>query len=162
MKKFKNLKSLIIILLFSFTLIGCSNNTSSSGNKDIEGTLPEIMESIYSGINKDMNGLINTEINNENITYYLGVKSLEFKEALASEPMINIDPHSVVLVRINDTSKIEDIKSQIKAKVDPRKWICVGVEEENVIVDNLGDIIILIMDNNLSKELLENFKNLSK
>ena len=48
----------------------------------------------------------------------------------------------------------------IKDNINPRKWICVGVEEDNVIVDNIGDLVILIMDNNYPDTLHENFKNL--
>lgn len=160
MKTLKNLKSLILILAFAFVAIGCSNSTSK--NASIEGSLPELMTKIYSGTERETANLINTEITAENLNYYTGLDSLDFKEGLASEPMINVDPHSVVLLRVNDVSQVEDIKSQIKAKVDPRKWICVEVAPENVIVDNIGDLVIVIMDNNESKALHENFKNLSK
>ena len=37
------------------------------------------------------------------------------------------------------------VKTKIKETINPRKWICVGVEEEDVIVKNKGDLIILIM-----------------
>ena len=160
MKTLKTLKSLILILAFAFVAIGCSNSTSK--NASVEGSLPELMTKIYSGTERESAKLVNTEINSENLSYYTGLDSLDFKEGLASEPMINVDPHSVVLLRINDVSQVEDIKSQIKAKVDPRKWVCVEVAPENVIVDNIGDLVIVIMDNNESKELHENFKNLSK
>lgn len=160
MKTLKSLKSLILILAFAFVAIGCSNSTSK--NDSVEGSLPELMTKIYSGSERENSNLVNTEITAENLSYYTGLDSLDFKEGLASEPMINVDPHSVVLLRINDVSQVEDIKSQIKAKVDPRKWICVEVAPENVIVDNIGDLVIIIMDNNESAKLHENFKNLSK
>ena len=54
----------------------------------------------------------------------------------------------------------EEDKKEILEEVNPRKWICVGVEEDKVIVDSIGDLVILIMDNNYPETLHENFKNL--
>ena len=34
---------------------------------------------------------------------------------------------------------------KIKENVNPRKWICVGVEKEDVIIKNKGDLIIVII-----------------
>ena len=65
---------------------------------------------------------------------------------MASEPMIGSSAHSIVLIRVNDGSDIAKIKEDIKTNVDPRKWICVGVDPENVVVDNIDNMIILIMD----------------
>jgi len=160
MKNFKILKGLILILALTFTLIGCSNSSNSSQN--VEGSLEEIMASVYNGVDKNLSALNITEVTPENLSYYLGVKDLDYSEAIASEPVISVHAHSVVLARVNDVSKIEEIKSQIKANVNPRKWICVGIEDKNVIVDSIGDLVILIMDNDYSKELHKNFKNLSK
>ena len=36
-------------------------------------------------------------------------------------------------------------KKAIKENVDPYKWICVGVAEENVLVESEGNYIMLIM-----------------
>ena len=43
-------------------------------------------------------------------------------------------------------SDIEKIKAEIKEKVNPRKWICVGVDKEDVIVINKGNVILLVID----------------
>ena len=40
---------------------------------------------------------------------------------------------------------IEVIKDKIESSINPRKWVCVGVEEDDVIVENEGNLIILIM-----------------
>jgi len=46
--------------------------------------------------------LMNTEVNEENVEYFLGTKDIEYEEALASEPGIGSIAHSVVLVRVKD------------------------------------------------------------
>ena len=37
------------------------------------------------------------------------------------------------------------VKTEIKNNVNPRKWMCVEVPKEDVIVKSKGDLIILIM-----------------
>ena len=101
-----------------------------------------------------------TEVNDENKAYYFGTDDIEFKEALASEPMINAIAHSVVLVRLNEGQDAEEVKKTIKENVNPAKWVCVQVEEQNVHVESKGDLVILIMDNTKPDKLLENFKAL--
>ena len=41
--------------------------------------------------------------------------------------------HSVVLLRAKPNSDIESIKTKIKESINPRKWICVGVDEKDII-----------------------------
>ena len=68
--------------------------------------------------------------------------------------------HSVVLVRANSIKDVDNIKKEIKEKIDPRKWICVGVDEKNVFVESKGDLVILIMDNEYASTIRDNFINL--
>ena len=68
--------------------------------------------------------------------------------------------HSVVLVRIKDAKNAEDVMTKIKENVNPRKWICVGVEEDEVIVKSKGDLIILIMAQSGRENLEKGFDNL--
>jgi len=52
------------------------------------------------------------------------------------------------------------MKKAIKEKIDPRKWVCVGVDEKNVLVASKGDLVILVMDNTYSSKIRDNFLNL--
>ena len=150
----RKISSLFIVFLLTLTLCGC-------GNKNVEGSLEDIMARVYEDLKEDElpMGLANTEVTSENVEYYLGTSDIEFESALASESMTGSIAHSVVLVRVKENANIEDIKTKIKQNVDPRKWICVGVEDENVVVKNKGNLIILIMSENSSK-LEEGFDNL--
>lgn len=156
----KKIISILLMLLISLSAVACTSAKDSSSN--VEGSLSDIMAKVYEGTEDNSPMLMQTEVTSENLSYYLGVEALDFKEGLASEPMINAIAHSVVLVRVNDGVDIEKTKTEIKEKVNPRKWICVGVEDDNVIVDSIGDLIILIMDNENSETLHKNFQNLSK
>ena len=129
--------------------------------KNIEGTLEEIMEKVYGGIPEENLPmmLMNMEVTAETAEYYLGTADIEFKEALVSESGVGSIAHSVVLVRLNDASKAEETVTKIKENANPRKWIC--VEASNVIVKSKGDLVILIMSNEeLAPRLDANFEGL--
>lgn len=153
----KGLLVLIAIALI-FTMTACGNK-----NIEIEGTLEELIEKIYAGSDVDFSTLMTgkTEIDADNIEYFLGTADIDYKEALASEAMIMSIAHSMVLLRANDGADIDKIKKSIKDNVDGRKWICVGVEDKDIVVDNIGNLVILIMDND-SKALHDSFKKLAE
>lgn len=114
---------------------------------NIEGTLEEIMAKVYAGFGEDelpMLGDMPVDVTDKDaVEYYLGTSELSIKEALVREPMMGSIPHSVVLVRLNDAKDAEAAVAKIKEKANPRKWIC--VQAKNVVVDSIGDLVILIM-----------------
>ena len=155
MKLFNRIALFLVICLSAFVLTGC-------GEKNVEGELDELMTKVYSQLPEDKTpmGLTNIEVTAENVEGFLGTADIEYKEALASESQVNSIAHSVVLVRVEDESKVEEVMSQIKDNVNPRKWICVGVEEDQVIVKNKGNLIILIMAADGAEELEAGFDGL--
>ena len=137
-----------------FSLTGC-------GEKQVEGTLEEIMTKVYADVPEDERPMMltNTEVTEENVENYLGTKDIEYEEALASESAVGSIAHSVVLVRMKDGANIEDAKKKIEENANPRKWIC--VEADDVVVKNKGNLIILIMSSSNYIEKIENsFDNL--
>ena len=152
-------KILFVVALFSVALLftGC-------GNSNIDDDLGDLMDKVYAEIPEDERPMMlqQVKVNADNIEYYLGTSDISYKEALASEPAIGSIAHSVVLVRVADDASVEDVKTKIKENVNPRKWICVGVEEEDVIVKNRGNLIILILedDQTTRKALEKGFDNL--
>jgi len=135
------------ILACMFLITGCGGN---NGGESPKGTLEEIMTKIYEGIEEENlpMGLTNMEVTEENVESFLGTSEIEYKEALASESMVGSIAYSVVLVRANNTKDVEDLKTKIEENINPRKWICVGVEKEEVIIKNKGDLIIVIVVGN--------------
>lgn len=152
----KKIKFIIVILcLFTLTL-GCQKKSNN-----IDDSLASIMEKVYANIpSDDLPALENIKVTKDNQEYYLGSSDFSYKEALASEPLMSSIAHSVVLVRVNSINDVEKIKKEIKEKIDPRKWVCVGVEDNNVIVESKGNLIILIMDNEYATVIRDNFLNL--
>lgn len=152
MKKLIAICSCICLSLVLLT--GCN-----SKSKELTGTLPEIMKGVYAGLDNELPAVGDVELTKENIEFFVGTADLDFKEALASDALINARAHSVVLVRLNDGADVEKAKQKIKENADPRKWVC--VEAEKTIVENRGNVIILIMtDTSLADKIQENFQNL--
>ncbi len=141
MKKFKKLILLSFACLMVLTLTAC-------GNKNVEGSLDEIVNKLVTGVDDEMKSrLENREITAENINQFVGTSDIKFTEGLAQEHMTGSVAYSVVLLRVED-SDVETVKTKIKENIDPRKWICVGVEPENVIIKNKGNLVIAIVVEN--------------
>ena len=135
----------VICVALLFTLAACGSKTNGS-SAHVDGTLSEIFAKIYE--NADVEATLGTYeavVDDTNKVGMLGSEEVKFTEGLASEAMIMTIPHSMVLIRVDNDTDIEATKKLIKDNVDPRKWICVGVDPEDVIVDNIGDLIFLVM-----------------
>ena len=151
---------LFIMLISALLLItGCgAKKEEEKKEANIDGSLTEIMEKLYSNIPEEERPMMltNMEINEENIEGFIGTTDIEYKEALASEPGIGSIAHSVVLIRAKDVKDVDNIKKKIKENVNPRKWVCVGVAEEDVIIKSKGDLVILILvENEETRETLD-------
>jgi len=150
-------------IIYAFCVLTVAFLISGCGNKNIEGTLPEIMDKLYEGISEDEMPMMteNVEITDEMLQGYFKEGSnveIKYKEVLASESMVGSMAHTVVLFRLESASDADDVVETIKKNANPRKWIC--VEAENTYVLSKGDLVVLIMSNDLAPKIKENFENL--
>lgn len=150
----------IIVVVLLVAAVGVGAFFFMSPEKNVEGTLEEIMTKLYAGIGEDELPMMlgNIEVAKEDIQYYIGTNEVSYKGALVSESGVGSIAHSVVLLRLNDAADAENVVSKVKESADPRKWLC--VEAENVIVKSKGDLVVLIMSNELAPKLEENFDGL--
>lgn len=157
MKKFKIFGLCFVLVLTMFMVTGC-------GSKNVEGKLEDIMDKLYADIAEDNRpgGLGNMEVNAENVESFIGTNKVEYTEAIASESMMGSIAHSVVLLRVKDASKMEEYKEEIRENVNPRKWVCVGVEKDEVIIENKGDllVVIIVQDKDNRQKIADAFNNL--
>ena len=116
------------------------------------------MERINDGVEEQIPMVANITITDENAEYYLGLKNLDgIEEALASEAMIGSIAHSVCLVRAAEGTDVEALKEEIRTSVNPRKWICVGVDRDEVIVENRDNLILMVIDQTNPQAYLDSF-----
>lgn len=149
----KKLTKLFLIALLCVGFFGCT-----AKEKDL--TLDEMMEEVYADIKEDELPMMIElfPIDEENEQWFLGTDKIEYKEALASESGIGSVPHSVVLIRANSEKEAEEVKATLKKTVNSYKWVCVGVEPSEVVIESKEDIVLLVLDGfNLSSRLKDNF-----
>lgn len=170
----QKLMVVLLVVVLALGVAGCSKDNNPDPNPGpggkLEGDLAELIEEIYETAELSQNfkdwilggGVATTEITSENMEWFLGKSDYEFVEAYASEPLISASAYSLILVRVKPGTDIAAMKQEIRQSVDPRKWVCVGVEEQNILVDHVGDVIILIMSNFDGPALLDAFKELDK
>jgi len=161
--------ALLMTLIMVFTFAACG--AGAAGGQTVSGTLPEIVDAIYAAadldaetrdfVDSDVYGPVTMEMDAESMIYYFGVDIPDAEEAVFSEPMMNANPFSVCLVRVKDGTDVEALKKDIKANADPRKWVCVGVEDSDVRVESIGNVVLLVMANN-SEKYTEAFLSLAE
>lgn len=165
---------MLCVLLLTVCFTGCNDKNNENGTDNqvnVEGKLEDLIQKMYDNLGGSVElprGVANITLSEDmgseggpNIEYYIGAKEIPFTEGVASESSIGSAAYSVVLLRMEDGADIEAAKKQIKDNVDPAKWICVRVDESNVVVDNIGNLVVLIMSED-SEKIHESFLNLNK
>ncbi len=136
------------------------NGDNEDINTPADESLVKLLDKVYEGVDcgfslEDSAVTVSTE------KYYTGVAGLKYKAGVAREPMINAIAHSTVILQMEDGADIDGAVKAIKENVDGNKWICVGVSDENILVDHVGNYILLTMDNDYANKIMDNFKKLS-
>lgn len=166
----KKIVSILLVIGTLFMFTGCGKETTPDNNDNNQNQTPttnltltptEIVQKMYEGFGEDELPMLgDRELVAEELEYNLGLTELNFKEGVVNEPMMGSIAHSVVVVRVNEGVDVEATVADIKAKVNPRKWVC--VEAETVLVESKGDIIVLVMSNNdTATRMMDNFKKLN-
>ncbi len=126
-------------------------------------SLEGIIERTYAGL-EDPDAIpmvATTRITDETAEYYLGLKDLsQAEEAVASESAIGSIPHSVCLVRAKDGADVEALKEEIRTSVNPRKWICVGVERADIVMASQGNLILMVINPDIPQQIADSFMKL--
>ena len=116
------------------------------GDRPYEGWAER--EALYNGMGAD--GM------SRGLYWYLGTEDITFEAGAASESAITSAAHSVVVLRFADEKQAADAAAKLKTTVDPRKWICVGVDEAKVA--NKGKLVCIVMDDENGEYYMNNFK----
>ena len=65
------------------------------------------------------------------------------KEAAVSESMMGSQAYSLVMVRVNDAAKAEEVANMMLENIDPVKWICVQADDIDAAI--YGDLVLFVM-----------------
>lgn len=153
-----------VTILSAFCLFGCGNGGGEENALE-DMALLDIIDKIYEitpvelAIYSD-----NMDVtDSDTMSYNAGLTNLNnVKEAAVSEPMMSSQAYSMVLVRANDESATATIANEMKAGVNPAKWVCVAADDLQIV--SYRDVILLFMvsselsDTVTSQEIVDAFQ----
>lgn len=153
----------LAIVIFGLALTACSSSENRVLDDNLETILADMYE--YEGLGEEtksfLENLNTKEVEDEKADFHMGTDDVKYTKAIASVPSLSSTPFEVTLIRTSRNANIEDEISKIEEHIDPMKWLSFGVDPENVVVDNIGDVIIIIMSNDYADELHEAFLSLT-
>ncbi len=65
------------------------------------------------------------------------------KDAAISESMMGSQAYSMVMVRVADAAKAEEVAQMMLDNIDPVKWICVQADDIDAAI--YGDLVLFVM-----------------
>lgn len=117
----------------------------------------KMLNEIYKGL--DLPSLENQVIDvtdKETVKYFTGITS-DIETLVVSEPLMNAQAYSLIVVKAKDSGNIEKIKQEIYDNIDMSKWICVSADK--LYITNSGNIIFAVMSSeDMAKPVYEKFK----
>lgn len=121
-----------------------NNNKESSFNSISD--VKKMVNSIYSNLSNELPALEYQDVNSsteswKSITGLNDNTNVDF--VVVSEPLMNAQAYSLVVLKVKDTSKIESMKQEMYDNINMSKWICVSAEK--LYITNSDDIIFMVM-----------------
>ena len=165
----KKLSLVLLTVALCFGLVACGNqkeeNNGTTGADIATMSLNEIMDVVYSGFaEEELPMMIErkdlAEADADTKIWFLGSDEIAFEEALGSESGVGSYAHSMVLVRVAEGTDVEATMEELRSSIDPRKWICVGVELDEVVIENIGNVILVAIDQEDVAKFAANFETL--
>jgi len=87
---------------------------------------------------------------------YLFIDKIDGAKAVVSQSQVGSVAHCAALVRVPAGTDAQTVADDIKAKADPRKWVC--VEAESVQTAVRGDLVFFVMsDQATADNMVKNF-----
>ena len=129
-----------------------------------ESPLMDIYGKLYANLEEGpyLGALWPMPFDSESAGWIIGAEGLDIVEAYACEPMMSSVALSVCLIKLAEGSDVEVAKTAIRENVNPAKWICVSVDPENIRVESIGNLVLLVMDNDNCQQIADAFLELAK
>lgn len=176
--KFKLIFAASLLVLLGIFFTGCGESTANSsengslngsgnnvGNGSVNGsedstaklTLTEIVEKLCTGI--DVPPYETVSLNETDFEYFSFVPYADGLTAVAADALVNITPHSLVVIH-DDNGNGTEIAKKVAENADLNKWLCVGSEAGNVLYTD--HYVVLIMSEKVTVDAItKNFSALS-
>lgn len=133
--------ALLVIIMF---VVGKSKESVSKFKTSDD--LKNMINTIYNELGDTLPALDfqNIDSSTESFKYYTGLSdSTNVEFFVVSEPLMNAQAYSLVVLKVKDTSKIETMKQEMYNNINMAKWLCVSAEK--LYITNSDDIIFMVM-----------------
>ena len=138
---------LLLMISLILSLSACGRNKEMP----LAGTMEENVNTIMEKNPVEfMGGLMPVDLTDTSeeglwaLENYTGLTSTEkITDVAVYEPMTGSQAFSLVLVRVADAKDTKVVAQQMKANIDPRKWICAGADQ--VMAAGYQDTVLFIM-----------------
>ena len=166
------MKKQSIIIIIGIILVAIIVGVFFMNKKNSENTekvkidnvddMKAMLKSIYEKLNDELPTLETAEIDVSDemqVSAYTGLSSnKDIEKMVISEPLMNAQAYSALVIKVKDGANIENIKKDILDNINMRKWICVSAEK--LYVTNSGNVIFVIMSNEeWASSVYKEFKN---
>lgn len=157
------LNILLVILLMTTVFTACQKNEENTTAEPVD--LPELVQKIYEIKDPQLSlDGASVDLDDEDaLRYYTGLSSADkIEEVYFSEPQINAQAYSLVLVKVKDQADVEDIATEMKENINTSKWVCATADD--LTVTTKGNLVFLCMMSSdfnefmTSAEMAEAFK----
>ena len=155
-EKTKLILVLIFMLLLTAAFAGCAKNDAENDSADL--TLEDIVKKIYENV--DVPPYETIRLDSSNFEYYAFIPYDDSLSAVAADALVNITPHSVVVIRTEDGNG-ESLAEDIILNADPNKWLCVRAEQVNVAYTD-HYVLLVMSEKAIADDITANFNDLSK
>ena len=155
----------IVLILFGVIVIVLYLNAHNN-NSDLKFTTTQDVKTMINKVYKDAKvELPDLETNKIDIADSYQLSSFTGLESndnidfvVVSEPLINAQAYSLIVVKLKDKSNVEDIKKKMYDNIRMDKWICVSAEK--LYITNYDNIIFAIMSSDdWATPVYDSFKN---
>lgn len=122
------------------------NNKENVSEFNTSSDVKKMINSIYDDLGDTLPSLDYQELNSSTESWkrFTGLSdSTNVEFAVVSEPLMNAQAYSLVVLKVKDTSKIESMKQEMYDNINMAKWICVSAEK--LYITNSDDIIFMVM-----------------
>lgn len=141
-----SLIALAVVMLVVIMYVRGRDNQNNTSKFKTARDVKTMIKSIYNDLGDTLPALEFQGINDstEAWKYYTGLSdSSNVDYIVISEPLMNAQAYSLVVLKVKDTSKIESMKQEMYDNIDMAKWICVSADK--MYITNSNDIIFMVM-----------------
>ena len=145
----KKMIALVLVLVMALSMAACGGKTADK--TPLAGTMEEnAMKIMELAPVEFMAGPMPVDLTDTSedgkwaVSYFTGLSdAAKITDVAVYESMMGSQAFSLVMVRTAEGEDAKAVAQEMKAGIDPRKWICVGADE--IMAAGYGDTVMFIM-----------------